>query len=236
MLLSGAALVIFGAGLILTTPAVRKLLGGVGIGSLLQAAGPDFQRYLKLEGNVTTPNPTTPPLPVYVLDPGLSSSPLGPSLRVCLPPWATTQHSRSGNLRVKRSSRAETPEQASVRIVVQSGSLELTDQVSDKDRREIERTTRNEVLETSRFPEIIFEASNPSMSKGGEGHYWANITGKLTIRGMTQTAANHRSGYRQRFPASRHRRVHCAAVQLRDQARLGGRRHLEAERRRESDV
>ncbi len=49
MLLSGAALVIFGAGLILTTPAVRKLLGGVGIGNLLQAAAPDFQRYLKLK-------------------------------------------------------------------------------------------------------------------------------------------------------------------------------------------
>lgn len=49
MLLSGVALVIFGAGLILTTPAVRKLLGGVGIGTLLQAAGPDFQRYLKLK-------------------------------------------------------------------------------------------------------------------------------------------------------------------------------------------
>jgi len=49
MLLSGAALVIFGAGLILTTPPVRKLLGGVGIGGLLQAAGPDFQRYLKLK-------------------------------------------------------------------------------------------------------------------------------------------------------------------------------------------
>jgi hypothetical protein len=49
MLLSGAALVIFGAGLILSTPPVRKLLGGVGIGTLLSAAGPDFQRYLKLK-------------------------------------------------------------------------------------------------------------------------------------------------------------------------------------------
>lgn len=49
MLLSGAALVIFGAGLILSTPAVRKLLGGANIGSFLQAAGPDFQRYLKLK-------------------------------------------------------------------------------------------------------------------------------------------------------------------------------------------
>jgi hypothetical protein len=49
MLLSGAALVIFGAGLILSTPAVRKLLGGIGIGTLFEAAGPDFQRYLKLK-------------------------------------------------------------------------------------------------------------------------------------------------------------------------------------------
>ena len=81
---------------------------------------------------------------------------------------------------------SDAPEQASVRIVVQSGSLELSDQVSDKDRREIERTTRSEVLETSRFPEIVFEASNPTMSKGGESLYWANMTGKLTLHGVTQ--------------------------------------------------
>ncbi len=49
MLLSGTALVIFGAGLILSTPVVRKLLGGVGFGNLLQAAAPDLQRYLKLK-------------------------------------------------------------------------------------------------------------------------------------------------------------------------------------------
>jgi hypothetical protein len=49
MLLSGAALVMFGAGLILSTPAVRKLLGGANIGNFLQAAAPDFQRYLKLK-------------------------------------------------------------------------------------------------------------------------------------------------------------------------------------------
>jgi polyisoprenoid-binding protein YceI len=79
------------------------------------------------------------------------------------------------------------PDQGSVRVVVQAASFELTDQVSDKDRREIERTTRSDVLEVSRFPEIVFEASNPSMSKGGEGHYWANITGKLALHGITQT-------------------------------------------------
>ena len=47
-LVGGAALMIFGAGLILATPVVRRSLGGGGIGNLVQAAIPDFQRYLKL--------------------------------------------------------------------------------------------------------------------------------------------------------------------------------------------
>ena len=47
-LLGGAAMVVFGAGLILSTPIMRRYLGGVNIGSLLQAAVPDFERYLKL--------------------------------------------------------------------------------------------------------------------------------------------------------------------------------------------
>jgi len=49
-LLGGVAMVVFGAGLILTTPIVRRALGGMGLGNLLQAAVPDFQRYLKLRG------------------------------------------------------------------------------------------------------------------------------------------------------------------------------------------
>ncbi len=49
-LLGGVAMVVFGAGLILTTPIVRKTLGGMGVGNLLTAALPDFQRYLKLRG------------------------------------------------------------------------------------------------------------------------------------------------------------------------------------------
>ena len=49
MLLGGAALVLFGAGLILSTPAVRGLLGGVNIGNLLGSALPkDVERYMRL--------------------------------------------------------------------------------------------------------------------------------------------------------------------------------------------
>jgi hypothetical protein len=47
-LLGGAALVLFGAGLILSTPMVKRALGGVGIGNLIGAAVPDLERYMKL--------------------------------------------------------------------------------------------------------------------------------------------------------------------------------------------
>jgi hypothetical protein len=47
-LLGGAALMLFGAGLILSNPLVRKYLSQMGIGSLAQAALPDIDRYLKL--------------------------------------------------------------------------------------------------------------------------------------------------------------------------------------------
>ncbi len=47
-MLSGVALVIFGAGLVLSNPMVRKYLGQIGIGNLASAALPDLDRYLKL--------------------------------------------------------------------------------------------------------------------------------------------------------------------------------------------
>ncbi len=134
---------------------------------------------------MTTPNPTAASA-VYVLDPGLSrftARAFATGLLAAMghsPSFAIRQFTGEANFP------ASAPEQGSVRIVVQAASFELTDQVSDKDRREIERTTRNDVLEVSRFPEIVFEASHPSISKGGEGYYWANLTGKLTLHGITQ--------------------------------------------------
>ena len=47
-MLSGVALMVFGAGLILSNPLVRKYLSQIGIGNLAQGAIPDFDRYLKL--------------------------------------------------------------------------------------------------------------------------------------------------------------------------------------------
>jgi hypothetical protein len=47
-MLSGVALVVFGAGLILSSPIAKRYLGQIGIGNLAQAALPDLDRYLKL--------------------------------------------------------------------------------------------------------------------------------------------------------------------------------------------
>ena len=47
-MLGGVAMVVFGAGLILSNPLVRRYLGQIGIGNLAQAALPDIDRYLRL--------------------------------------------------------------------------------------------------------------------------------------------------------------------------------------------
>jgi polyisoprenoid-binding protein YceI len=138
---------------------------------------------------VSIPNTTdtTAAATVYVLDPVLSRFTARAFATGLL---ASLGHNPSFAIRHfagEAKFAPDAPEQASVRVIVQAGSLELTDQVSDKDRREIERTMQNEVLQVARFPEIVFEASNPSLSKGGEGLYWAIITGKLTLHGVTQS-------------------------------------------------
>jgi hypothetical protein len=47
-MLGGAALILFGAGLILSNPLVRRYLGQMGVGNLVGATLPDIDRYLKL--------------------------------------------------------------------------------------------------------------------------------------------------------------------------------------------
>jgi len=47
-LLGGLSLIVFGVGLVITSPVVRKLLGETNVGGLLQGAVPDLERYLKI--------------------------------------------------------------------------------------------------------------------------------------------------------------------------------------------
>jgi hypothetical protein len=47
-MLGGIALIVFGTGLILSNPFVRRYLSQLGVGNLAHAAMPDVERYLKL--------------------------------------------------------------------------------------------------------------------------------------------------------------------------------------------
>ena len=48
-MLGGVALVVFGAGLILSNPLVRRYPGGANLVGLASAAVPDVERYLRLK-------------------------------------------------------------------------------------------------------------------------------------------------------------------------------------------
>src|SRR5580692_11084458 len=52
-----------------------------------------------------------------------------------------------------------TLEEASLVIRAAATSLHLMDDISERDRREIERNMHRDVLETSLFPEIVFSTS-----------------------------------------------------------------------------
>jgi polyisoprenoid-binding protein YceI len=77
-------------------------------------------------------------------------------------------------------------ENASLRLSVNANSLSVVNDLKEKDRQDIERTMRDEVLETGRYPEISFESNNVSLSRIKEGHYRARAIGDLTLHGVTQ--------------------------------------------------
>ena len=82
----------------------------------------------------------------------------------------------------------DTLEDASLRIVIQAASLVVTDDISAKDRQEIERRMHEEVLEADSFPEIIYECPRvSSVQKLGEGLYSVSLDGKLALHGVTRS-------------------------------------------------
>lgn len=49
MLFGGIALIVLGAGLILSNRAIRRYLGGLNVAEMVSNAAPDIQRYFKLK-------------------------------------------------------------------------------------------------------------------------------------------------------------------------------------------
>lgn len=77
-------------------------------------------------------------------------------------------------------------ENASLELRINSASLSVIDKVKPKDRDELERTMRNDVLEVSKFPDIVFRSTNVTLSRIVEGRYRVRVIGDLTLHGVTQ--------------------------------------------------
>jgi polyisoprenoid-binding protein YceI len=77
-------------------------------------------------------------------------------------------------------------DQSQFQITVQAASLKVASDASDKDRREIERTMNEDVLESGRYPEIAYSCSSIASSKTGEGQYWSALNGELALHGVTR--------------------------------------------------
>ena len=74
---------------------------------------------------------------------------------------------------------------ASLHLRIRADSLTVTDKVSDSDRQTIEKTMRDQVLETGKYPEITFNSTKIEATKNSDTEYQAKILGDLTMHGVT---------------------------------------------------
>jgi polyisoprenoid-binding protein YceI len=89
------------------------------------------------------------------------------------------------DFKAEADANADNLEQASLKVVIQAASLSVKDDISDKDKREIERMMQQEILETSSYSEIVYECSRIAATKAGEGQYSVTLNGDLTMHGVT---------------------------------------------------
>jgi polyisoprenoid-binding protein YceI len=74
-------------------------------------------------------------------------------------------------------------------LSIQSSSLNVLDDISDKDRREIENMMNEQVLESAKYPEILYEAVTVSITRIESGLYSATLNGILSFHGFSKTQA-----------------------------------------------
>jgi polyisoprenoid-binding protein YceI len=118
----------------------------------------------------------------YLIEPGVSRftargfaggllSGLGHNPVIAIPDFAGDAHWDPGE-----------PQQASLRLRIRAASLAVQNDISDKDRREMERVMREEILETAKYPEIVFESATVSANAAGS----VEIEGNLALHGATR--------------------------------------------------
>ena len=77
------------------------------------------------------------------------------------------------------------PGNASLRMEIRADSLEVTNDIKSKDRKEIESTMNQKVLESAKYPKITFESDGTSAKQLSEGRFQVSMNGTLSLRGAT---------------------------------------------------
>jgi polyisoprenoid-binding protein YceI len=80
-----------------------------------------------------------------------------------------------------------TLDQAIMCASVTADSLSVENDISDKDRKEMQRAMSQEVLEAGKFPNISYECSQVSGNMTGEGQFAFVLEGDLTLHGVTRS-------------------------------------------------
>jgi polyisoprenoid-binding protein YceI len=132
---------------------------------------------------------TSTKVEVYSIDPGIS--------RFTVRAFASGMFSAFGHnptLAIRdfdgeASFSPEALDEARLVLKIKTASLAVTDNMSDKDRRELERTMNEDVLESTSYPEIVFESTQVSASRAGDGQFFANLIGTLTLHGVSNNQA-----------------------------------------------
>lgn len=80
----------------------------------------------------------------------------------------------------------DTLEGATSHFSVKADSLNVENDIGDKDRKEMQRAMQEEVLEAKQFPEITYECSRISGDRTCNGQFTFVLEGDLTLHGVTR--------------------------------------------------
>jgi polyisoprenoid-binding protein YceI len=79
----------------------------------------------------------------------------------------------------------DTLSNATLKVVIRTGSLEVLDDLREADRRELHRVMYDDVLEIKRYPEVVFESSYIGIERLRDNLNRVNVEGKLSLHGVT---------------------------------------------------
>jgi polyisoprenoid-binding protein YceI len=87
----------------------------------------------------------------------------------------------SGEVQIDRAA----PESATLKMQIRANSLEVMDELKSKDRQEMESVMNQKVLDSSHYPNIVFEGAATSANQVSEGRFQVEMNGMLSLHGIT---------------------------------------------------